>query len=167
MFYFSLPIIFYDIRLIAPGEAFLILCFTLTALFFLTAPPQGGTRPEISEHYLLNAWLGNIRLAPVFWPFFLLLNASLLSADLLAKGGHITVSSWDDIHFILILPFIWWAVSIWRSSQNTGLRIWAVLARAVTLLVVVEYGFKLAIRIDYPRLFFHCEELLLNYGNCF
>jgi hypothetical protein len=77
------------------------------------------------------------------------------------------VSSWDDVHFMLLLPIVWWTVSIWRCSAYTRFRLYSAGARLITLGVFVEYALKLYIRIDYPRLFFNCEELLLDYGSCF
>jgi hypothetical protein len=91
----------------------------------------------------------------------------LYSADTLAKAGMLTVSSWDDVHLMLLLPIVWWTTAVWRCSANTNLRVWAAFARLLTLSVFFEYGLKLLIRIDYPRIFFGCEELLLDYGSCF
>ncbi len=167
MFYFSLPILFNDIRLITPSESFLILLASSFLLFFTAPFPEANAPLKTNENYLLNAWLGNLALYRVFWPFFVLLNFSLISIDLLAKAGKLTVSSWDVIHFSLILPIAWWILSVWRCSAHVDFRVWAALARLITLSVPVEYALKLLIRIDYPRLFFNCEELLTNYVNCF
>jgi hypothetical protein len=169
MFFYSLPILFRDIQTVSPAEIFLI---SLSVIFVLSitvpVPVAIKDNPQISNaSYLLTAWLGGGSLHSVFWPFFLFLNASLLITDMLAKAGNITISSWDDIHFVLILPAIWWSVSIWRCSANSNNRIWPALARFVTLAVFAEYILKLLIRIDYPRIFFNCEEILLDYGSCF
>ncbi|MEQ1486686.1 hypothetical protein [Methyloglobulus sp.] len=129
--------------------------------------PEKNWQPQSYDSFLLAAWVGGVSLFWAFWPYFLLLNASLLAADLLAKSGKITVSTWDEIHFILLFTFIWWATSVWRCSSNTQGRIWATLARFTTIAVLVEYAIKLLIRIDYPRIFFNCEEILLDYGSCF
>ena len=166
MFYFSLPIIFYDVRLLSPGEFFLINCISLALLFF-TAPLAQTAPSEAKDHYILNAWLGRLPLNSAFWPFFLLFNAILISSDLLVKFSYISVSSWDDIHSILVLPYLWWLVSVWRCSGHTSNRMWAALARLATLWIILEYGFILLIRIEYPRLFFSCDELFMNYSNCF
>ena len=167
MFYYSLPILFNDIQLISPVELFLIMSAIFAALYFTAPQPQPDWRQESFDSFLLTAWLGGIALTWVFWPFFLFLNTSLLMADLLAKTGKLTVSSWDEIHFALLLTVVWWATSIWRCSSNTDTRLWAALARLTTILVVIEYALKLLIRIDYPRIFFNCEDILLDYGSCF
>jgi hypothetical protein len=167
MFFYSLPILFNDIQLARPIELFLIVLAVFAVLYFSAPTPEKNWRREPFESFLLTAWLGGVSLYWVFWPYFLFLNASLLIADLLAKTGKITVSSWDEIHFAIFLTVIWWTTSIWRCSSNTDARIWSALARFVTLAVFAEYALKLLIRIDYPRIFFNCEDILLDYGSCF
>ena len=167
MFYYSLPILFNEIQIVSPIECLFILGGLFAALYIGTPQPIQNWKPEPYESFLLASWLGGVSLNWVFWPFFVFLNVGLLSADLLAKTGKITVSSWDEIHFALLLTVAWWTVSIWRCSGNTNARIWAVLARLATIAVFVEYGLKLLIRIDYPRIFFNCEDILLDYGSCF
>lgn len=144
-----------------------MLAAVFIVLYFTAPPPEKNWKPEPFESYLLASWLGGISLHWVFWPFFLFLNASLLTTDLLAKAGKITVSSWDEIHFVLLLTIMWWTTSIWRCSSNTDARIWSGLARMATILVFIEYALKLLIRIDYPRIFFNCEDIFLDYGSCF
>jgi hypothetical protein len=167
MFFYSLPILFNNIQLISPTECLLMAGTIFIVLYFSAPQPEQNWQAQSFDSFLLTSWLGGVSLHWVFWPFFLFLNASLLLADQLAKAGAITVSSWDEIHFILLLPIAWWIISIWRCSSNTEARIWAALARFTTLAVLIEYGLKMLIRIDYPRIFFNCEELLLDYGNCF
>ena len=140
----------------------------LFALLYISTPsPELGGVSQPSDSYLLSSWLGGIPLQWVFWPYFLFLNASLLLADMLAKTGKITVSSWDEIHFALLLTAIWWTTSVWRCSINTDFRLWAALARLLCISVFVEYALKMLIRVDYPRIFFNCEDILLDYGSCF
>jgi hypothetical protein len=167
MFFYSLPIFFNDIKLASPLECLLIMLAALVTLYISAPVPEKNWQADSYDSFLLAAWVGGVSLFWVFWPYFLLLNASLLTADLLAKSGKITVSTWDEIHFILLLTFVWWTTSIWRCSSNTKGRIWATLARFTTIAVLVEYAIKLLIRIDYPRIFFNCEEILLDYGSCF
>jgi hypothetical protein len=167
MFFYTLPILFNNIRSVSPTEC-LLMALALFALLYISVSAEDKKwQPQAYSNFLLASWLGGVSLYWVFWPFFLLLNASLIAADLLAKSGLITVSGWDDIHFILLFPITWWTISIWRCSNNTRLRVWAALARWVTVALLVEYGLKLLIRIDYPRIFFNCEDLLLDYGSCF
>lgn len=167
MFFYSLPIFFNDIQLVRPLECFFMTITILIALYFISPKPELNWQQQPYESFLLTAWLGDISVFWVFWPYFLLLNASLLSTDFLAKVGKITVSSWDEIHFVLLLTVIWWTFSVWRCSANTKLRLWSALARFATLAIFVEYALKLLIRIDYPRIFFNCEDILLDYGSCF
>jgi hypothetical protein len=167
MFIYSLSILFNHIKLMSPAEALFIMS-SLWVVMWISAPaPNGGFRQMTFENYLFSCWAGKQDLAAVFWPFFLLLNAALFGVDWLAKSGQWTVSSWDDMHFVLLLPIIWWTVSIWRCSAHTEFRLYSACARLITLGVFMEYALKLYIRIDYPRLFFNCEELLLDYGSCF
>jgi hypothetical protein len=167
MFFYSLPIFFNDIQLASPIECFLMIGTVFAVLYFSAPSPEQNWQQRPFDSFLLTSWLGGASLYWVFWPFFLFLNTSLLTADLLAKSATITVSSWDEIHFVLLLTTCWWTVSIWRCSSNTRARIWAALARLATISVLVEYSLKLLIRIDYPRIFFNCEDILLDYGSCF
>lgn len=167
MFFYSLPILFNDIQLVSPIECLLMTVATFVVVYISAPPPEQNWQQQPFDSFLLASWLGDVSLYWVFWPFFLLLNASLLATDLLAKSGSLTVSGWDEIHFALLLTIAWWTTSIWRCSGNTQARIWAALARLATIAVSVEYGIKLLIRIDYPRIFFNCEDILLNYGSCF
>ena len=166
MFYYSLPILFNEIGLLSPLE-FILIALGIIILLTFSAPQLEQQVQPPSDIFLLSAWLGGLPLYWVFWPYFLFLNASLLVADLLAKSGKLTVSSWDEIHFALLLTIIWWATSVWRCSPNATHKLWAALARFATVAVFVEYGLKLLIRIDYPRIFFNCEDILLDYGSCF
>lgn len=146
----------------------LIITTALFLILFLTHPlHENLTTTDFRTHYLFSAWNGNAPLSWAFWPFFLLLNSSLFIADFLAKTGVITVSSWDDIHFVLLFPLCWWTLAVWRCSKNAKTAAWQAFSRLVTLSVFFEYAVKLSIRIDYPRIFFACEDLLLDYGSCF
>lgn len=167
MFIYSLPLFFTYIGSASPVEL-LIIFFGFFVVLFISSPPsrEDFQKPSV-DTYLFSAWIGGVALKWVFWPFFLILNVSLYTADTLAKTGMLTVSSWDDVHLMLLLPVVWWATAIWRCSVNTHLRVWMACARLLTLMVFFEYGLKLLIRIDYPRIFFGCEELLLDYGSCF
>lgn len=167
MFFYSLPILFYEIQIISPVELLIIMCGLVVVLFISAPQPDQGWKNQDYDSFLLASWLGGVSLQWVYWPYFLLLNASLLFADLLAKSGKITVSSWDEIHFVILLTIVWWTTSIWRCSANTGSKIFAAFARLTTIAVFVEYGLKLYIRIDYPRIYFNCEDILLDYGSCF
>ncbi|MEE9337504.1 MAG: hypothetical protein V3U87_05445 [Methylococcaceae bacterium] len=174
MFIYSLPILFSYIQLGTVQEYFGTILFLLILLFIAT--PFDSSYKEIewgkvSEltlyRYLLDSWNGQVKLWLVFWPFFIILNLSLYFIDNLARTGSFTVSSWDEIHFILLTPTIFWTIIVWQNSINTSSRYWAVIARFITLAVFFEYGLKLVIRIDYPRIFFQCQEAVLDYASCF
>ncbi|WP_374089364.1 hypothetical protein [Methylomicrobium lacus] len=167
MFIYSLTILFNQINLLSPAEALFMMAGLFVVVWILAPDPDIGFRSLSYDNYLFSSWIGGQGLSTVFWPFFLVLNAVLFSADWLVKSGQLTVSSWDDVHFVLLLPIIWWTVSIWRCSANTRFRLYGAGARFITVAVFLEYVLKLYIRAEYPRLFFNCEELLLDYGSCF
>jgi hypothetical protein len=167
MFIYSLPLFFTHIGLASPLDL-LIIFMALFIVLFVSSPLCGeNSQKQSSDNYLFVAWNGRVPLKWVFWPFFLILNACLYIADTLTKAGIFTVSSWDDVHLMLLLPIVWWTTAIWRCSANTQLSVWSACARLLTFGVFFEYGLKLLIRIDYPRIFFECDELLLDYGSCF
>jgi hypothetical protein len=154
-------------KLASPGDLMLIFLAVLSILYFTLPTFETVPKEDRPQGYLFSAWLGNLDLNRVFWPFFILLNASLYTSDILAKSSIFTVSTWDAIHFILIFPICWWTIAIWRCSKHSKTRIWSAVTRLITIAVFFDYALKLAIRIDYPRIFFSCEELMLDYGNCF
>ena len=174
MFIYSLPILLFNIQLGTPLELIAITVFLYIILYIATPLIPDSKGQEWGKlfglsfyNYLLDAWTGQLKLWVVFWPFFILLNLGLYLTDNLAIQGNFTVSSWDEIHFMLLMPVIFWTMSVWRSSMNTDLRIFAAGARFMTLSVYFEYGLKLLIRKDYPRIFFNCEEIILDYAACF
>lgn len=171
MFIYSLPIFFNEMAVLQPWE-FAVIMLMFGGLLWLGTPEPWETSEEeefqaAGRGYLQLAWLGRLPLWQVFWPFFIFLNAALYGVDNLAKQGEFTVSSWDDVHFVLFTPIIFWTLCVWRNSVNCSDRLWAALARLLVLSVYFEYGLKLIIRIDYPRIFFNCNELLLDYAACF
>ncbi len=170
MFYFTLPIITSQSSLLSYGDLLAISAAILLILYISAPDPEPFTdfpKHKTFRDYLFAAWCGYLPLWKIFWPFFILLNGTLIYIDYLAKTGTLTVSSWDVAHFVLINPIIWWVVSIWRASFNTRSKFWAASARLATLAIVLEYMLKLFIRMQYPRIFFNCQELMLDYGNCF
>ncbi len=174
MFFYSLPIFFTHMQWGTPFELILITLFLYSILFISTptASPKYNSANENQAKltfykYLLYAWNGELKLWRVFWPFFIILNLTLFVVDSLTKQGSFTVSSWDEIHFILATPVIFWTIAVWRNSTHLASRYWAAAARLITLSVFFEYGLKLIIRSDYPRIFFSCKELMLDYAGCF
>ena len=171
MFIYSLTLLLNEIKLINELELLTVALVILIALSFhaiYNPTPKNQHIVKFSaENYLLTTWLGRTALHQAFWPFFLLLNAGLYLADTLVKTGYFSVAMWDDVHLIFFFPVVWWTIAIWRCAENTDLKIWAIFARFITFSVFFEYGIKFIIRIDYPRLFFVCDELFVDYSNCF
>jgi hypothetical protein len=174
MFTYSLPILFGYMQFGTPVEFIGVICFLLIVLYIATHVDSGfkerewGAVTDLSLYkYLFDSWDGMVKLWLVFWPFFIILNLSLFGTDSMAKAGIITVSTWDEIHFILLTPVIFWTIIVWRNSFNSCSRYWAAAARFMTLAVFFEYALKLAIRKDYPRIFFECQEAALDYAACF
>jgi len=167
MFIHSLPLFFSYMGLANPVELLIIFAVIFIILLLTIPEYENESKDKFRDDYLFSAWNGQAPLGWTFWPFFLLLNACLYTADILAKAGFFTVSSWDEVHFVMLFPICWWTISVWRCSKNTQVRVWGAGARLMTLTVFFEYALKLSIRMDYPRIFFACEELLLDYGNCF
>ena len=174
MFVYSIPILFTNMQFGTPVEFFGVSCFLLILIYIVT--PAGkefkeinwGKVSELSFYgYLFDSWNGMVKLWLVFWPFFIILNLSLFSIDSFAKSAMLTVSGWDEVHFILVMPTIFWVIIVWRNSQHTCSRYWAVAARFMTVSVFFEYILKLAIRRDYPRIFFECQDIALDYAACF
>ncbi len=167
MFVYSLPLFFEHIHFFSPVDLSIFVIGLLVILIINANYSEKTDYQSSLNHYLFASWSGNIALIWVAIPFFILLNVGLFAADTMAKTGMFTVSMWDDIHLIFFLPIIWWTVSIWRCSTNTHYLILGAFARFLTISVFFEYALKMLIRIDYPRIFFECEELFLDYGNCF
>ncbi|MDI1230442.1 MAG: hypothetical protein PSU93_04745 [Methylobacter sp.] len=167
MFIYSLPLFFTHIGLASPLDLLIMFIALFMVLFIRSLFFGEDQQKKSADNYLLAAWNGGVALKWAFWPFFLILNICLYGADTLVKVGMFTVSGWDDVHVMLVLPIVWWTTAVWRCSPNTALSVWAACARLLTVSVFFEYSLKLLIRIDYPRIFFGCDELLLDYGSCF
>jgi hypothetical protein len=170
MFIYSLPL-FFSLNFGSPLELFAIVVILFVALFISSPFPNVALEDKPFNyplyHYFLYAWSAQLSLWRVFWPFFLILNTGFYLADYAAKAGELTVSSWDNLYFMFFFPSIWWSIAVWRSSANTGAKTWAAYARLLTLAVFFEYGLKLFIRIDYPQIFFECQDKLMDYMMCF
>lgn len=173
MFIYSLPLFFTYTNFGNPLELFGIVVILFLALLLSAPFPNEGfeekpLNPSLYLYfYFLYAWTGQLSLSKVFWPFFTILNLGLFITDYQAKASEISVSSWDDLHFMFFFPSIFWTVAVWRSSANTSKKIWAAYARLFTLAVFFEYGLKIFIRSEYPNVFFECQEKMMDYMSCF
>ncbi len=174
MFIYTLPILFSHLQFGSPLEIVFVFVFLYAVLFISSASSSVNNQQECIPlsgltmyEYLLCAWTGQLKLWHVFWPFYIILIISLFLFDTLAIQGNFTVSSWDEVHFIFITPVIFWTIAVWRNSYHTKSRFWIAGARLITLSVIFEYVLKLIIRIEYPRVFFACKEIMLDYAGCF
>ncbi len=174
MFIYSIPIFLVYMHF-GSAQEYMIATLFLLLLLYISTPSdpfykdmKWGRISELTLYqYLFDSWCGQVKLWLIFWPFFIILNIILYTTDSLARAGSFTVSSWDEVHFMLFIPIVFWTICIWRNSLNTRSRYWAIAARFMTLAVFFEFALKLEIRMDYPRIFFQCQELALDYSSCF
>ncbi|MBT5222970.1 MAG: hypothetical protein HON51_04325 [Gammaproteobacteria bacterium] len=171
MFINTLAAFFVFTSLISPIEAALMLLITAYIVYLLT-PAQLTDHLILQEFkgidfymYLQAAWLGRLPLLPVFLPFFIILNGALFYADYRSDAGTYTIASWLTILVILALPLFWWTISVWRCSLHAN-RIWATMARFVIVAVYYEYILRLLIGYYYPQIWFNCQQLIIEYGDC-
>lgn len=171
MLIYPLSFLFYYTKQISPLE-FLGSIFFLYLLLYISAPqPEGPWQGHVPKQSVIlmvqNAWFGEISLWRAFWPYFLVLNSVLYTADRLVASAMLSVSSWDDILVMAVSSSVLWCVAVWRSSANTGSRVWSSFARLATVCVYFDFALRIVVRFKYPSEFFNCQELLLNYRNCF
>lgn len=172
MFIYSLPLIFTYTDLGSPIELLLI-ALTLLAVLFISAPypipnlDSEPLKPPRLYYYFLYSLNAQLSLARVFWPFFILFNLIVFGADTAIKAGLFSVGSWSSAHFTFFFPSFIWTIAVWRSSENTDSKLWATCARLMTLAVFFEFALKIYIYQVYPRIFFNCEERILDYMICF
>lgn len=169
----TLPAFFAYTNLLSVFEAGIILFITWSTVYMLT--PGILTNNE-SVHikkssdnniymYLQSAWLGRTSLIKAFIPFFIILNGALMYADYRSNNGTYTIASWLTILVILAIPTFWWTVSVWRCSANAS-RLWASIARFVTIAAYYECILRLIIGYYYPKIWFNCQQLIIEYGDC-
>ena len=171
MFVYTLPVIFIHTSLITP-IGLIIIILGLYCILHLSAPVPDDTwrdypLKQIDLSYIYDGWYGEIALWKVFWPYFLILNTGLYITDYQAIGAAISVSSWDTIQMLFFISSIWWYVAVWRTSEKTGQRIWCALARTATFCAMFDFSLRVLIRVGYPRIFFNCQDVLVNMWSCF
>ena len=160
---------------ISPIEASFILLITAYSIYLLT-PKQATDEPSSDDrlaetnganfyNYLQSAWLGRLSLIRAFFPFFIIFNSALFYADYRSDHGTYTIASWLTILVILALPVFWWTVSVWRCSSHAS-RLWASVARFFTVAVYYEYILRLIIGYYYPQIWFNCQQLIIEFGDC-
>ena len=169
MFINTFPIIFTYTQLFSVFEAIIFLT-TIFFLVYLCTPPVNKkwvNKPGHSIYQFLHfAWQGNSALWRAFWPFFLLVNSVLYYIDYRIINVTYTIASWKTVHGMLLLPILWWTVSVWRCSANTRYKIWSSAARTITLYLYLEYFLRFIISTQYPNTFFDCRLLIMNHVDC-
>lgn len=174
MFINSLAAFFAFTSFISPIETALILLITAYSIYILT-PAQTKNKPDLNGltktdsssiyMYIQSAWLGRLSLTSAFFPFFIICNSTLLYADYRSSNGTYSIASWLTILVILALPVFWWTVSVWRCSIHAN-RLWASAARFFTVAVYYEYILRLIIGYYYPQIWFNCQQLIMEIGDC-
>ena len=171
----SLTALFTYTSLINPLEVCIILLITAYTVYMLT-PRQSTDAIELHRletktgenfyMYLHLTWLGKQPLARAFFPFFIIFNSALFYADYRADNGTYTIASWLTILVILALPVLWWTISVWRCSVYSP-TLWASAARFFTIAVYYELLLRIIIGYYYPHIWFNCQQLIMEFGDCF
>lgn len=142
----------------------------LLLLAYLATPQPEESyeyRLPFNLYYFLQwSWLGYMRLQDAFWPFFILYNGVVLYIDYRVDAGTFTAASWATMHLIMALPIVYWIVATWRCSGKCSARIWAVLARWLTGLVLMDLALRWVIYHDYPNILFNCQQMIMQWGDC-
>ncbi|RLA25597.1 MAG: hypothetical protein DRQ62_02065 [Gammaproteobacteria bacterium] len=170
----SLSALFAYTNLINYIEASIILLITLSIVYMLTADKLAdgehdrliiGSDNTNIYMYIQSTWLGRQSLLRAFLPFFIILNCALWYADYRSYNGSYTIASWLTILVILALPVLWWTISVWRCSVHAS-RFWASIARFFTIAVYYEFFLRLIIGYYYPQIWFNCQQLIIEFGDC-
>lgn len=171
----SLSAFFTFTSLISPLEAVIILVVTAYIIYILTPNQQANDSApykliqntgDINIYtYLQSAWLGRQPLLRTFLPFFIILNGALFYADYRVDDGSYTIASWLTMLVILALPVFWWTIAVWRCSIHAT-RLWASAARFFTITVYYEYLLRIMIAYYYPHIWFNCQQLIIELGDC-
>jgi len=173
----SLSAFFVFTSLISPLEAGFILLLTVYMIYLLTPNQQTShisssilTEKSYSYGaktylYIQSAWLGKLSLLVAFLPFFIIFNVALFYADYRADNGSYTIASWLTLLVILAIPTFWWTFAVWRCSINAN-RLTASIARFFTIAVYYEYLLRIIIAYYYPQIWFNCQQIVIEFGDC-
>jgi len=170
----TLAAFFIFTNLISPLEASAILLTTAYITYLLTPKrqvlltdtPKPLTFPSFYM-YIHATWLGRESLIRAFLPFFILFNSALFYIDYRAATITYTISSWFTSLIILAIPLIWWTVAVWRCSYNHSNQLGACIARFCTIAAYYEYILRFIIRYYYPQIWFDCQQIVIELGDCF
>ncbi|RIZ64979.1 MAG: hypothetical protein D0531_12045 [Methylococcales bacterium] len=169
MFIKTLPIIFTYSQLFSELEAGIFLTTLFWLVYCYTPSVKSSWRDSSANGWyqkLYLAWLGQSSLWRAFWPFFILVNVILYYIDYRAMTETYTIASWKTVHGMLLLPIVWWIRSVWLCSQNTRYKLFSVVARTMTLYLILEFILRFYISTQMPQTFFDCRLLILEYGDC-
>lgn len=169
MFSASFPAIFTHNPLFSSVEILLV----FTVIFFLiyanTRTPETPLRHSQEKNlylFLHAAWLGRQNLMPVFLPFLLLILGTFYYIDYRINALTFTIASWKTVHIMFALPMVWWILSVWRCSAFTRKKALIVIARSITVYVLIAYLLRVYMAIEYADFLFDCRLLALEYGDC-
>ncbi|GAB6141105.1 hypothetical protein JCM14076_18340 [Methylosoma difficile] len=169
MFITTLPIIFTYTHLLSELEAGVFLLALLLLVYVYTPEGEKNWRDMAMPSWYLflhAAWLGHASLWRAFWPFFIFVNAVLYYIDYRIGNLTYTIASWITVHMMLLLPIVWWIISVWRCSSHTRYRILGCAARTVTVCLVIEFILRILITVRYPNTLFDCQLLVAYFGDC-
>lgn len=169
MFFYTVPYLTHYSTLI-PVVQLIALVVAVLLLIAISVPSPADRLPSrivFGWDFPYTLWYRDVRLSQVFWPCWLVLNGLVFLVDMLAKAGIASVLVWDITQLLTLVGLYWWGVAVWRASPNTRRQSWAFLARLVVVLSLLEIVHRVFIRIKFPRDFFGCDELFLNFTSCF
>lgn len=146
----------------------IVICVALLVDWLTPRPAEYWqlSQSQSLYYYLHASWLGQLALKDAFWPFFVLLNAALVYIDYRVEEGTFTVASWVTVHIILAMPLVYWTGAVWRCSDQTTRKLWSSLARLITLLAWAEFWLRWVILDQYPQIFFNCQQMITQWGDC-
>lgn len=169
MFFYTVPYLAHYSTLI-PVVQLIALVVAVLLLIAISVPSRVDRLPNriiLGWDFPYALWYRDVRLWQAFWPCWLALNGVVFLVDTLVKAGIASVLVWDITQLLTLVGLFWWSVAVWHASPNTRRQFWAFLARLVVVLSFLEIAHRIFIRIKFPRDFFGCDELLLNFTSCF
>lgn len=161
LFAFTSFINIYEVVLVF--TALLVLTYVLTPTYVEAEPRE----PVTLYLYLQWSWLGYLKLRDVFWPFFILMNAVLFYVDYRIQQGTYTVASWSTMHIIMAMPLVYWTGAVWRCSKHCRNKWWSTLARFMTVVAYADIALRWVIYHSYPNILFNCQQMMIQWGDCF
>lgn len=146
----------------------IVIAILICNLRYAPFPDQNWQPTPSASVYqsLKSGWYGAEALWKVFWPFLPLVISIFVYIDFRIETLTFTIDSWRTVHGMLLLPFLWWLVSIWKCSRNTRHRLFCVGARTAALLFFVICVLRMYLSFATPELLFDCSLLMQKFGDC-